>query len=482
MTASIKVTMVVVLISLTAFVSSGFSQGMESIESSSRSSFNQVTNSNRLHEVDLGSIVNQPRAANVAVIPGNENNFSVVYLTSGTNGWFGDLYVRNFNVQTGYQSEPKLISDKYVSWVRSSMSLPLFVSNECMVVLGERNSSAVTQRSVFDYAMPGYINFTVFDEDSERVKLLRTRSCSSSSVTHDVIDIGEGHTPSVAIGRDDVGNPLIFVTYGHINKILGRFFNDQGIALGTAFVIQDPISTDGETWGAFSTDVIWNHRSNRFIVGTMLKSNMPYDDPGCIIYNMSVFSDGGITVPIERGECHQARGHHTWVDIDKRPDSNQEGEYAWWYQSFAGKAVSIMDRFGNPTSRYVRWNDGSVGTTAWTTSFAAVNKKKTVVINGQTLPVSEISPDYTSGARHTAINDVYAVHSFNTDGILMRGKELPLQGNHPLAFRTVAAGSLSRYSVYVTILDRFDHTHSTSRAFLSVKDTSIPVGREDVEP
>ena len=159
----------------------------------------------------------------------------------------------------------------------------------------------------------------------------------------------EAGRPSVATRGTPEQGELLFV-YGKGVHILGRLLRFRGGSPvgepSAPFVILDiPSNTL-----PFSTDVIYNRHSDRFIVGAIDR----YDKAGCQIRNavlaLSAGDEDPPTVETVRkvGVCDvEAGGHHTAVAYNPLGD----GTYLWWRQDEnLQKAIYVHDAFGAPTS------------------------------------------------------------------------------------------------------------------------------------
>lgn len=301
--------------------------------------------------------------------------------TSNTDDYYsigGNLLLREFDLHTGLQGPPDSISSNYVRFIRASLSPPLRaycppqVARARPAANTRDSSSALAISSLLpqidfippNFSFKGHLNFFTFDEfgDSGRddgiVKLTRVLSCPGERLRNNTVIVGRGNKPSVAIGETASGNHQILVAYGSRGtapKLTGRFFNSDAEPVGESFVIFD-YSAGFNGWATFSTDVIWNPRSKRFIVGFMLKEE-PDDLHDCAILNVSVFPSGTSNIAVRRGSCDASRGHPTWVDIDRREETNPEGIYAWYYQSDVGKNIYMMDKYGTPTGGRVWFHE-----------------------------------------------------------------------------------------------------------------------------
>jgi hypothetical protein len=362
----------------------------------------------------------------------------------------GFLTYRVFNIRTGLQAPEVISNNNTAGFVRSTMDPPSLITNCPPAVLARKSKfrPSMTQ---------GKVNYLSFDESddgviqSKIVKLLRFRHCGDG-VKSRIIDVGEGRRPSVAMGRDNIGKPLLLVVYGRDDRhaLWGRFFDINGAPKGDAI----ELGRYPNQFLTFGTDIIWNARSHRFIAAIHVKSGInPESASGCRIYNLSIMPDGVSSLPKERGRCDVTRGHHTWVDIENRPDTNPEGLYAWWYQDMEGKkAIRIMDRFGNPTGEEVFWNL-STGTQefqphAYTVAFAAVNNG--IPVNNGPQTTLKFIPEFVTAASHRPngnhpVSLPFSVRGFFDDGKLH--KIAPLRSGHNWYLHAV--GSLHDRSVYL---------------------------------
>ena len=91
----------------------------------------------------------------------------------------------------------------------------------------------------------------------------------------------------------------------------------------------------------FSTDVIYNQHSDRFIVGEIDR----YAEQGCLIRNAVIAVDANLSATVERvkvfGNCDTgAGGHHTAVAYNPRGD----GTYLWWRQDEKRRTARLRRR------------------------------------------------------------------------------------------------------------------------------------------
>lgn len=139
------------------------------------------------------------------------------------------------------------------------------------------------------------------------------------------VPLGPGVRPSaVTVGaRGDTARTL--VVYGRAAQLVGRFVTHAvvpgaGVTLGDEFSI-----AQFSLGGAFSTDVIHNRHSNRFIVGYIQRGGF-----GCSVWNvvLDAATDPPKVVdgPTQFGLCDGDQGgHHTSVAYNPRGD----GRYVW---------------------------------------------------------------------------------------------------------------------------------------------------------
>jgi hypothetical protein len=184
---------------------------------------------------------------------------------------------------------------------------------------------------------------------ADSVRLDTHRRCGGSwgEVTQTIVDtVDLPARPSLATRGTPDDGALLFV-YGKGHQLLGRMQRFRaGIAgaFGAPFVILQ-VAPD---LGVFSTDVIYNQHSDRFIVGEIERSMR-----GCRIQNAVLAVDADLRATVETvrqfGGCDtEAGGHHTAVAYNPSGD----GSYLWWRQDGPKfrKAVYVHDRWGAATA------------------------------------------------------------------------------------------------------------------------------------
>jgi hypothetical protein len=167
-------------------------------------------------------------------------------------------------------------------------------------------------------------------------------------MTMTTVPIAAGVRPSTVTVPGSGATPArTLVVYGRTSQLFGRMVThvahpDQPPVTGEEF----PIARFS-LGGAFSTDVIHNRHSNRYIVGFVQKGGF-----ACSIWNVVLDPDVDPPVvvngPTQVGGCDGDQGgHHTSVAYNPLGD----GHYAWWRQDMKlVKSVFIHDAFGAATS------------------------------------------------------------------------------------------------------------------------------------
>jgi hypothetical protein len=191
----------------------------------------------------------------------------------------------------------------------------------------------------------------------DEVRLETHARCGGAAVTatETVVDgIDVVSRPSLAT-RGTPQDGALLVVYGKGNQVVGRLLRFRDGApesqFGPAFAIMDVPSSRA----VFSTDVIYNQHSERFIVGEIDR----YAEQGCQIRNAVVAVDANLSATVERvkvfGSCDTgAGGHHTAVAYNPRGD----GTYLWWRQNEKAqdggtgltKAIYVHDAWGELTT------------------------------------------------------------------------------------------------------------------------------------
>ena len=193
--------------------------------------------------------------------------------------------------------------------------------------------------------------FAVELRDEVRLETHARCGGAAVSVTETVVDVIDVFSrPSLAT-RGTPQDGALLVVYGKGNQVVGRLLRFRDGApesqFGPPFVIMEVPSTRA----VFSTDVIYNQHSDRFIVGEIDR----YAEQGCRIRNAVVAVDANLSATVERekvfGECDTgAGGHHTAVAYNPRGD----GTYLWWRQNKKPdltKAIYVHDAWGELTTR-----------------------------------------------------------------------------------------------------------------------------------
>jgi hypothetical protein len=172
---------------------------------------------------------------------------------------------------------------------------------------------------------------------------------------------GDAWRPPSALALNDGGRPAIatkgtlaagkaLIVYGRQDQLWGRFvsFSGEGSG-GPATVLGDPVMLQQLSARAvvFSTDLIYNAHSDRFIVGYV--ERVPF--VLCRIKNLLVPADAPAPAaegdPTEFGECDwDTGGHHTSAAYNPLDD----GTYVWWRQDMVKlKHLFVHDARGKLT-------------------------------------------------------------------------------------------------------------------------------------
>lgn len=162
------------------------------------------------------------------------------------------------------------------------------------------------------------------------------------------VPIAAGVRPSAVTVAGDGSTPArTLVVYGRLSQLLGRLVT-HGSALGQPPTVGDEFPVARFTLGgAFSTDVIHNRHSNRYIVGFIQRGGF-----ACSIWNVVLDASADPPVvlngPTQFGGCDSDQGgHHTSVAYNPLGD----GRYVWWRQDMAlVKSVFIHDSSGALTA------------------------------------------------------------------------------------------------------------------------------------
>lgn len=282
------------------------------------------------------------RAQVVDILPLDRKRFVVTWFEE-ENSW---LYFRRFDAESGYKgptyAAARSIGTGDVRWVRGMSGGPVVnpATNEFMNL------------AVFEVGDSIYASRHSYRSGNWQSRL---RSVSH----HNAGTSRNGGRPSVAWGytgtSPSAGKAL--VVWGKDGDLMGRFHGFNGYGIGSPFkILTTPLTTHPFI---FSTDIIWNSKSQRFIVGYVARDNAQH----CQYWNVRLRYDGSIDhsslhpTPTQRGLCgHNVSsggdGHHTSVAYDRR-SWNTDGVYAWWYIDSVGSAVGnkgirIMDRWGDP--------------------------------------------------------------------------------------------------------------------------------------
>jgi len=192
--------------------------------------------------------------------------------------------------------------------------------------------------------------FAVELRDEVRLETHARCGGAAVSVTETVVDgINVFSRPSLAT-RGTPQDGALLVVYGKGNQVVGRLLRFRDGAPESQFGPPFAIMEVPSSRAVFSTDVIYNQHSERFIVGEIDR----YAELGCQIRNAVVAVDANLSATVERekvfGECDTgAGGHHTAVAYNPRGD----GTYLWWRQSMKPdltKAIYVHDAWGELTT------------------------------------------------------------------------------------------------------------------------------------
>ena len=431
---------------------------------------------------------NQPT---VGVMALGDSEFAVAYVSptervSSDNRLYGNnLYVREFDIESNVKGSQKLISSNYAGFVRGTMSPAMNIS-DCPQVAYKSFKTSLTGNEL----VTGTTNFLVHEEYAHmenlgQVFLTRLLWCSGK-FTYKTSLVTAGIKPSVAVGMTDKGEKQLLVVYGQPfdKTVRGQFFNLLGQPLGSNFVITNYSASRPYL---YSTDIIWNHASKRFIVGFMTTINNPtltVASANCSTFNTSVSFTGDTTEVIHQGDCdiNGYREKPSWVDIDRRVAVNPEGIYAWNFSqliSSGGKRIYFMDKFGHQTgdSVNVEATNGQYVFYSDTVPFAALREPyastTSSIIGSQNNLALHTNRQYITALR---IRDNYgwpisdlsprSFSNYPNNDLVEAGvaitAESELQG----------IGTLDYHTVYVT------YDSSTAEAYLTVqrnKDDSLKV-------
>jgi hypothetical protein len=183
--------------------------------------------------------------------------------------------------------------------------------------------------------------------DTPTVRLDVHRNCDGE-MTVLPVPIADGVRPSsVTVPGTATMAARTLVVYGRGPQLLGRFVVHP-LAVEQVPTLEDEFPIARFTLGgAFSTDVIHNRHSNRFIVGFIQRGGF-----GCSVWNVVLDAAANppsvVSGPTQFGGCDGDQGgHHTSVAYNPLGD----GSYAWWRQDMTlVKSVFIHDASGAATS------------------------------------------------------------------------------------------------------------------------------------
>ncbi|MFV1985531.1 MAG: hypothetical protein ACC657_18425 [Thiohalomonadales bacterium] len=396
------------------------------------------------------------------------------------------LYVREFDIANNIKGSQKLISNNFAGFVRGTMS-PAMTVSDCPSVAYRGFKTSLTQGNL---AFTGTTNFFVHDEYAHKenlgqVFLTRLLWCSGK-LSYKTSLVDAGIKPSVAVGMTDKGVQQILVVYGQPfdKTVRGQFFNLLGKPLGANFVITNYSSSRSYL---FSTDIIWNHASKRFIVGFMTTINKPAEinyTPNCSTFNTSVSLSGETAEVVHQGDCDVNGFNATpsWVDIDRRASVNPEGIYAWNFPqltSSGGKRIYFMDKFGYQTGDSVNVEIGNDQFIFYsdTVPFAARREPYTSTTNpfigNQNKLIQSTIPQYNtalwtadSSGWPTSDLNPRSFSDFPNNNLVNAGDAITPKS------RLQGIGTLDHHTVYVT------YDYSSANAYLTVqrnRDDSLKV-------
>ncbi len=307
-------------------------------------------------EEPLDSEVEQDyRAPDVDIAPLGDGRFVLSYYDS--DNW---LRYRVFDADTDYATEPQPLTFSHSygrnSWIRAMTGGPVQERPDPGQIYGGGPVPLYGMVNFFAVESNNDI-FLMRHEYDDRFRVSSHLVAGTSGTTV----FQQGGRPSVAWAEPpglvfmDPGRAL--TVWGNQEALMGRFMDLDGDAIGDAFTIVD-LDDDLGNYTlpfVFSTDVIWNPVSERFIVGLVARDNAQH----CEFWNLRLTYDGAlddIAPPSLHGYCgHNVEaggvdGHHTSVAYTP----NAAGQYAWWYidESPTGgvgtKGVRLMDAWGEP--------------------------------------------------------------------------------------------------------------------------------------
>jgi hypothetical protein len=190
--------------------------------------------------------------------------------------------------------------------------------------------------------------FAIEVRDAVRLETHARCGGAEISVTETVVDVIDVFSrPSLAT-RGTPQDGALLVVYGKGSQVVGRLLRFRDGAPESQFGPPFAIMEVPSNRAVFSTDVIYNQHSERFIVGEIDR----YAEQGCQIRNALVAVDADLSVMVERekvfGICDSGSGgHHPAVAYNPRGD----GTYLWWRQDGNyQKAIYIHDAWGELTA------------------------------------------------------------------------------------------------------------------------------------
>jgi hypothetical protein len=237
--------------------------------------------------------------------------------------------------------------------------------------------------------------------------------------------------PSIA-SEGTYANGKALLVYGRGSVLNGRYltwstdvFGRRTETLGSRFAI----TTIASNRVIFSTDVIFNQHSGKYIVGYIERGAMA----GCEIKNVVVSGTSRVRNPVTFGSCDfDQGGHHTSVAYNPQGD----GTYVWWRQNInRDKAVFIHDANGNLTTFPTFSTEGLNGAVPTAPVTASVNASVPYFILARNfLNLFGVKSDktFTIADRLDLPLGPVAVRSltFGTVGLLTEGFQ---NGNHHLS-------------------------------------------------
>jgi hypothetical protein len=230
--------------------------------------------------------------------------------------------------------------------------------------------------------------------------------CNGAWRAHSFMFVDHGDHPSVATSGD-YNNGRALLVYGQGSQLRGAFvtITPTGKTVGSSFPIQD---LNGA--GIFSTDLVFNTKSNQFIVGYIVRKGGTI----CQIRNV-VVADANppvVGTPSHFGDCDtDVGGHHTSVAFNTLGN----GDYAWFRQdkiaNNSKKGVYVHNSSGQFTGTSFPHNGfPGLGAYAWTMPVSPTYSSTSLYViarGGGTSPATVL---YAVDASNTLtrIDDVFA--------------------------------------------------------------------------